>query len=109
MVQPGVLIEQRLHGAKAGSMQNHGNNALRVADVIGTAKKLLIGLILAGVALTLLFGVASNSGEVILIGLLWGVVGGGFWSVVIYVLFGWFEHTLRALVAIAENTSRTTV
>ena len=48
-------------------MQNHGNNALRVADVIGTAKKLLIGLILAGVALTLLFGVASNSGEVILI------------------------------------------
>jgi MFS family permease len=88
---------------------NHINGALRVAELIGTAKKVLIGLIVVAVGLSLLLGLASNDGNLIMMSLLFGVVGGGFYAVLTYVMFGWFEHTLRALVAIAQNTSRTSV
>lgn len=90
-------------------MQTYSNSALRVADMIAATKKILIGLIVVGVALTLLVGAASANGGVVMFALLWGVLVGGIWAVMIYVLFGWFEHTLRVLVAIAQNTSRSTV
>ena len=45
---------------------------------------------------------AGSDGSTV-IGLAWV---SGFVSIVgVYVVFGWFEHTLRMLIGIAENTS----
>lgn len=79
----------------------------RVATAIGVVKWVLISFALIGGALAV-FGAAAGGNDgpfdaftVVLI----IVASTAAWILFVWVLFGWFEHTLSALVTIARNTS----
>ncbi len=80
--------------------------ARRLADTIDTVKRLLLALVLLGTAIVVFagFGNADDGGAVLaIVGLIYGAIS----AVSIYVLFGWFEHTLRLLIGIMHNTADT--
>lgn len=70
--------------------------AKRLANTIGTVKVVLMVLAALG-PVALLFA----SPELAVLAILYGLVAVG----IIYVTFGWLEHTLRLLVGIAYNTA----
>lgn len=81
----------------------------RVAAAIGAIKWVLIGLAsvvtISGVA-----GVAlenDTSAALAVTVALATVAGGAAFCLLTWVVFGWFEHSLLALVAIARNTAMT--
>ncbi len=71
--------------------------ARRLANAIGTAKVVL--MVICGLAV--LAAMLSSPTEAAIVFAVWGVVS----IVSIYVLFGWFEYTLRLLAGIAVNTA----
>lgn len=77
--------------------------AIRVATTIGVFKWILICLALLAGLITAIAAFADGSSSVVLVGFGAGV-GGILYSLMVWVLFGWFEHTLRALAEIAANT-----
>lgn len=79
-------------------------SAVRVATTIATFKWIAVGGILLVGVIGLLGGFASGDGSGVLVGLLF-FVGAALYALVAWVLFGWFEQTLRLLAAIAENTA----
>ena len=78
--------------------------AVRVATTIATCKWIAVGGILLVGVLGLLGGLASGDASRVLIGLVL-LVASVLYALVAWVLFGWFEQTLRMLAVIAENTS----
>jgi uncharacterized membrane protein len=77
----------------------------RVTVAIAVIKWVLIGLaiVTAGVAVLLaLVDDTTNYTGAVAVGTVCGCV---VWSLFVWVLFGWFEHTLSALIAIARNTT----
>jgi hypothetical protein len=86
------------------SAQSDYRKALRVANIIATFKMLVLVAILGVSVIGFVVGLMSGEGSGILSGLLFLVVG-VIGAAIYYVLFGWFEHTLRVLVAIADHTS----
>jgi hypothetical protein len=93
-------------------------NAQRVAATISVVKTILIILNVVTGLVTVIIGVIGTEQSAVNIngfvestravdttliagGLLTAVVG----TLLIYVLLGWFEHVLRTLAAIVENTS----
>lgn len=82
----------------------------RVAAAISVIKWTLITLAVLGAVVTVL-GAALGGGSVpyASVVVLITVAATTVWCLMVWVLFGWFEHTLLALVAIARNTSGGTV
>jgi small-conductance mechanosensitive channel len=79
--------------------------AVRVATTIGVFKWILVCLtLLAGVitAIAMLSDNSSDYSTTIGVG---AVLGAILYALMTWVLFGWFEHTLRALAQIATNTA----
>ncbi|TDO56893.1 hypothetical protein EV651_112281 [Kribbella sp. VKM Ac-2571] len=87
-------------------MSNSMAAGARVAVAIGVVKWVLIGLamVTAGVGILLTL-VDPTADYTVVAGIAWAV-GCVVWSLFVWVLFGWFEHTLSALVAIARNTGQ---
>ena len=78
--------------------------ATRVASTIGVFKWVLISLLLLAGLIGVIIAFASGEASTVGIGL--GVAFGAIiYSLGIWVLFGWFEHTLRALAEITTNTA----
>ena len=77
--------------------------AIRVATTIGVIKWILVSLALLAGVITVIAMFSDETTSSSLIG-----VGGGvaaiLYALMVWVLFGWFEHTLRALAEIATNT-----
>lgn len=87
-------------------MANTGVQAERVATAISAIKWVLI-MLAAVSAIVGAINYALNDTSVtssVTVALIM-VLGAAVWSLLVWVLFGWFEHTLLALVAIARNTS----
>lgn len=82
-------------------------NALTVANAIGVIKWIVLVLQLLGVAggAIAAMNVDSDAGGGVVL-LAASVLGGFIVMGVTWVLFGWFEHMLRVLVAIADHTYR---
>jgi hypothetical protein len=78
--------------------------AARVASTIGVVKWILMAVILLAAVVTLLVGLTSGESSTFAIGL-GAAVGGILYALLIWVLFGWFEHSLRALSEIVANTA----
>ena len=80
--------------------------ALRVANIIGNFKQVIVALASIGVGLTAVVmfvgGLADSNASMLLSGVLVAAVGGvvvmTYWA-----LFGWFEYVLRMLVRIAGS------
>jgi hypothetical protein len=87
-------------------MSNSMAAGARVAVAIGVVKWVLIGLAMVaagvGILLTLVDPTTDYS---VVVGIVYAI-GCVVWSLFVWVLFGWFEHTLSALVAIARNTGQ---
>ncbi|WP_109506352.1 hypothetical protein [Nocardioides speluncae] len=85
--------------------------AIRVANTIATFKWIVIGLIVLAmfvVPAVVFFGVLEGEDLAPLAILLLAVaalVGGVLGSIIAWVLFGWFEQTLRMLAMVAGNTT----
>ena len=79
----------------AGYVDIH--SAQRLANTINTIKTVLIALIVIG---PLAGAIALGTSTAVVI-----VLYGAVTAVAVYVLFGWFEHTLRLLIGIAFNTA----
>jgi len=84
--------------------------AIRVANTIATFKWIVIGLMVLATFVgpaVLIFGALEGEDlatpAMIVIGL-GALVGGMLGSIVVWVLFGWFEQTLRMLAMVATNT-----
>jgi hypothetical protein len=78
--------------------------AARVASTIGVFKWILISLLLLAGLIGVIAAFASGEASTVGIGL--GVAFGAIiYSLGVWVLFGWFEHTLRALAEITTNTA----
>lgn len=78
--------------------------ASRVAGTIGAVKWVLVALMLLAAGISVL--VALMSGEASALGIGLGVAFASvIYAVGIWVLFGWFELTLRALADITTNTA----
>jgi len=73
--------------------------AHRLARTIATVKVILL-LVLG---LSTVFSLGSGDGTVTLISIIGGICS----LLTIYVVFGWFEHTLRMLARIVEHTGGT--
>lgn len=84
--------------------------AIRVANTIATFKWVVIGLlVLAMFVMPAVFIFAAIEGNdlepiVVLLVIVAALVGGLLGSSVVWVLFGWFEQTLRMLAMVAGNT-----
>jgi hypothetical protein len=76
----------------------------RVAAAIGVIKWLLIGLAIVVAGVAVLLAVVDRT-DYDLAAAVGTVVGSVIWILFVWVLFGWFEHTLSALIAIARNTT----
>lgn len=87
-------------------MPNSMAAGARVALAIGLIKWVLIGvaIVVAGVSILLPLLDPTTSDYTLPVGVA-AAFGCLVWSLFIWVLFGWFEHTLTALVAIARNTA----
>ncbi|MEV0290672.1 hypothetical protein AB0H36_41640 [Kribbella sp. NPDC050820] len=81
----------------------------RVAAAIGVIKWVLIGLAVV-VAVSSALGIAleDNSASYAVTVALATMAATAVWCLLVWVVFGWFEHSLLALVAIARNTSAKT-
>lgn len=87
-----------------GSMES----GAQVAKTIGIVKWILISLAgLACIITAARLALEDNSVSYALTMALATVAITAAWCLFIWVLFGWFEHTLLALVTIARNTSPT--
>jgi hypothetical protein len=81
-----------------------------VANTIATFKWIVVGLIVVAMIVApvvVIFGVLGDEELAPVAMLVIGaaaLVGGLLGSIVVWVLFGWFEQTLRMLAAIASNT-----
>lgn len=84
---------------------NNPAGADRVANLISTFKWIVIG-IAAVVAVVVFVAFASQGGAGAAAGLL-VLIGVGVYCIILYVMFGWFEQTLRMLANIATNTGIT--
>lgn len=82
---------------------NNPAAANRVATMIATFKWILIGLIALGVLVGVIGGFAAADDGGIFFSFM-ALVMGAVYAVVTYVMFGWFEQTLRMLASIAANT-----
>ncbi len=87
--------------------------ATRVANTIAMFKWIVIGLIVLAMIVApvvVIFGVLGDE-ELAPVALLViaaaALVGGVLGSIVVWVLFGWFEQTLRMLAMVAGNTANT--
>lgn len=101
MTYPGPPAPQRLHPPV------NYRAALAVANAIGVIKWLILVLqilgILGAVIVAMNLDASDGGGAVMLVVyVLVGLIG----MCVTWVLFGWFEHMLRVLVAIADHTYR---
>jgi uncharacterized membrane protein len=74
-----------------------------VATTIGVFKWILVCLTLLAGLITALAMLADKTTYSSVIGLGAGL-GAIVYALMVWVLFGWFEHTLRALAEIAANT-----
>jgi hypothetical protein len=86
-------------------MASSGDAGARVATAIGAIKWVLIGvaIVVAGVGVLRALMVDDGTyGVTVSVGIAAGAL---VWMLFVWVLFGWFEHTLTALVAIARNTA----
>lgn len=80
--------------------------ALRVANIIGNFKQVIVALAGIGVGLTavgmIIGGITGADASLLVSGVLVAVIGGvvvmTYWA-----LFGWFEYMLRMLVRIARS------
>jgi hypothetical protein len=79
--------------------------AVRVAKTIGVFKWILVCLTLLAGVITAIAMVSANSSDYSSTIAVGAVVGAILYALMTWVLFGWFEHTLRALAQIATNTS----
>lgn len=85
-------------------MSNSGANGARVATAIGAIKWVLIALAITAGAVSILAAVLRGGNGAITISLA-AAAGTAVWSLFVWVLFGWFEHTLSTLAEIARNTA----
>ena len=87
-------------------MPNSMAAGARVALAIGVIKWVLIAIaiVTAGVSILLPLLDPTTSNYTLAIGVA-AAFGCLVWILFIWVLFGWFEHTLAALIAIARNTA----
>lgn len=85
-------------------MSNSMAAGARVAAAIGVIKWLLIGLAIVAAGVAVLLAVVDRT-DYDLAAAVGTVVGSVIWILFVWVLFGWFEHTLSALIAIARNTT----
>lgn len=87
--------------------------AIRVANTIAMFKWIVIGLIVLAmfvVPAVFIFGVLEGEDVpplALLLVIAAALVGGLLGSIVVWVLFGWFEQTLRMLAMVAGNTANT--
>jgi hypothetical protein len=81
--------------------------AIRVAATIGVLKWILVSIALLAGLITVIAMFADETTSSSLIGLGAGT-GAILYALMIWVLFGWFEHSLRALAQIAANTGAST-
>jgi hypothetical protein len=80
--------------------------AVRVAATIGAAKWTLVSLLaLFGVGSLVMSMAAAASGDSAALSFAVFIVC-TIYAVLVWVLFGWFEHTLRLLSSIATNTQQ---
>ena len=87
-------------------MSSSSSAGANVATAIGVIKWVLIGLAMViAVVSVLSAALSSEDSPYRLVGGLAAAGGAVIWSLCVWVLFGWFEHTLSALVAIARNTT----
>jgi hypothetical protein len=85
-------------------MSGSGVAGTRVATAIGVIKWLLIGVALVSAVVGVLNAVLSDGTGDLTVSIL-VIAGSAVWILFVWVLFGWFEHTLLALIAIARNTT----
>lgn len=85
-------------------MSNSAAQGERVATAIGVVKWILIALAITSGAVSVLAAVLDNGANSITVALA-VAAGTAVWSLFVWVLFGWFEHTLSALVTISRNTA----
>jgi hypothetical protein len=85
-------------------MSNSGARGARVATAIGAIKWVLIAVAITAGIVTVLAAILRGGTEGITIALI-SAAGTVVWSLFVWVLFGWFEHTLTTLVEIARNTA----
>jgi hypothetical protein len=87
-------------------MSNSMAAGARVALAIGVVKWVLIGLAMVAAGVSILLSLVDTSTDYSLAVGIASTVGCVVWSLFVWVLFGWFEHTLSALIAIARNTGQ---
>ncbi|MFK4087959.1 hypothetical protein ACI2LF_27860 [Kribbella sp. NPDC020789] len=78
---------------------------MNVATAIGVIKWMLIGLAMVVALVSVVNAALSDESTYRTLAAVAAVGGAVIWSLFVWVLFGWFEHTLSALVAIARNTT----
>jgi hypothetical protein len=101
-----MINTRRIRG---GTMSNEtAARAARVASTIGVFKWIMILIVLLAGVITLALTFANGESSAVGIGLA-AAVGAVLYALMIWVLFGWFELTLRALAAITTNTTPTGV
>lgn len=89
-------------------MLNVGESGERVATAIGAIKWVLIAIagLVGAVSLVNAFLQDMDAARYVAFALAGGALT---WSLLVWVLFGWFEHTLMMLVVISRNTTVATV
>jgi hypothetical protein len=92
-------------GNQGDEMSSSSSAGANVATAIGVVKWVLIGLAMVVALVSVVNAVLSDGSTYRLMGGLAAAGGAVVWSLFVWVLFGWFEHTLSALVAIARNTT----
>ncbi|WP_406046594.1 hypothetical protein [Kribbella sp. NBC_00889] len=85
-------------------MSNSAAQRARVATAISVIKWILIALAITTGAVSVLAAVLDDGANSITVALA-VAAGTAVWSLFVWVLFGWFEHTLMALVTISRNTA----
>lgn len=97
--------QQPAHNApKKHTTSTTAAKATAVADAIGAIKWVLIALAVTVAIVSALAAVLERPGSTALTVSLVITAGTALWVLFTWVLFGWFEHTLRALAEIARNT-----
>jgi hypothetical protein len=85
-------------------MSNSMASGARVAVAIGAVKWVLIGLAIVTAGAVVLLAVVDGTDYDLKVAV-GTAVGSLVWMLFVWVLFGWFEHTLSALITIARNTT----
>lgn len=92
------MSQQQLHHQQAATRA-----AARVARTIGTFKWVLVAAALVAGVIGFAVGLTTEAGATIAFG---SAAGAAVYAVSVWVLFGWFQHTLGMLAAISANTAR---